>query len=117
LSSSEPASSSGDERRRGAHPGDLLDDDHGGQRVRADPAVLLGDVRGVEVGRPQRVVGRLRELARIVDGGGVGGHLARTDIAYGGPDELVLLRYLVHPVDVVGHAPPHSLTVVRVTEG
>ena len=38
-------------------------------------AVLGGDVRGVEVGGAQRVVGGLRELAGLVGGGGVGGDL------------------------------------------
>ena len=48
----------GDQRRGGAHPGDLLHDDGAGDGVGADAAVLLGDVRGVEVGGDERVVRR-----------------------------------------------------------
>ena len=45
-----------DQRGRGAGPGHLLDHDGGGERVRAGAAVLGRDVRGVEVGGPQRLV-------------------------------------------------------------
>ena len=79
---------------------------HGGQRVGAGAAVLLGDVRGVEVGGPQRVVGRLRELAGLVDLGGVRGDLAVADLT----DRLAERLVLLGPVDVerrVDSRPPY----------
>jgi hypothetical protein len=57
----------GDQRRRRAGPCDLLDDDHGRQRVGARSAVGLGYVHGVQVGLDQRGVDVVRELAGLVD--------------------------------------------------
>ena len=57
-----------DQRRRGARPGDLLDHDRGGDRVRARAAVGLGDVHRGEVVLGQRlehVPGELRGLVHL----------------------------------------------------
>ncbi len=74
----------GDQRGRGADPGDLLDDDGAREGVGADAAVLLGDVRGVEVGGDERVVCGGREGRGPVDLSGVGADLVLGD----GPDRL-----------------------------
>jgi hypothetical protein len=44
-----------DQRRRHVGAGHLLDDQAGGEGVRPCTAVLLRDVRGVEVSRTQRI--------------------------------------------------------------
>ena len=56
-----------------------------------DAAVLLRHVRGVEVGRHQRVVRLLREAGLLVDRGGVRRDLVVADVADGRADGLVLL--------------------------
>jgi hypothetical protein len=74
-----------------AGAGHLFDHDDGGQRVRTGTAVLLGDVRGVEVRRLERVVRRFGELGELVHVTRVRGYLGVTDVADGLPDRLVLL--------------------------
>ena len=70
---------------------DLLDHQHGGQRVGAGTAVLLGHVRGVEVGREQRL-GRLTGVAGLlVHDRGVRRHLGVAQVTDGLADGLVLL--------------------------
>ena len=69
-----------------------------------DPAVLLRDVRRVEVRGPQRLVGRLRELAELVGLRGVRRDLGVADLADRGPEGLVLLGRAIH-VGEVAHAP------------
>ena len=61
----------GDQRRRRAHPRDLLDDDAGGHRVSTLSVVLLGHVDRVEARRHQRVERLLREAGVLVDVSGV----------------------------------------------
>ena len=83
MSSSEPASCTGSEpslltagirEDADARAGDLLDDDAGRERVGAGAAVLLGDVRGGEVGRAAaRRTPPPRGTRLLVDLGGVAG--------------------------------------------
>ena len=88
----------GDQRRRGARAGDLLDHDAGRERVGTGAAVLLADVRCREVRGGQRIVRRLRELARLVDLGRVRRHLGVADRTDRLADGLVLLGQGVHRV-------------------
>ena len=99
-----------DQRGRRAGPRDLLDHDAGGQRVGAGAAVLLGDVHRVEVGLAQRVVGLLRELALLVDLGGVRGDLVVAD----GSDRLAQHLVLVGQPEQVEVAHRSSLRRRRV---
>src|SRR4051794_26275905 len=77
----------------------------GGGGARA--AVLLGDVRGVEVGGPQRVVRRLRELAVLVGGGGIRGDLCVADRTDRRPDLLVLVGQPVYVEHAAHHLSAH----------
>ncbi|GAA3060247.1 hypothetical protein GCM10020000_49070 [Streptomyces olivoverticillatus] len=87
----------GDKRGRGAHAGDLFDDDHGGQGVRARAAELLGDVHRVQVGGDQGVERLLREAALLVHLGG-----ERRDLGLGerAHDLAQLVVLLGRPVQV-----------------
>jgi hypothetical protein len=85
----------GDERGGGAGARDLFDDDGGAERVDARAAVLGGDVRGVEVGGLERLVGALGEGRGRVGLGGVGGDPGVADVAGRRPDVGVLFWQLV----------------------
>ena len=96
----------GDQRRRGAEPGDLLDDQAAGQLVGALAAVLLGDRDRVEAGAGQRLAGLVGVAAELVDLGRVRRDLLlgqRTDrLAQG----LVLVAEPVAvEIDVHGRGP------------
>jgi hypothetical protein len=81
-----------DERGRDADPRHLLDQDDGGQRVRARAAVGLRDVDGVQVVRQQRVQCLLREAGLLVDLGRERGDLRLGQRPDGVAEHLVLLR-------------------------
>ena len=84
-------------------PGDLLDHDAGRDRVGALAAVGLGDVRGVEAGRGQRLL-RLDREARVgVHLGGERRDLPLGDVPDRLPDRLVLVGQGVQPGSVVTH--------------
>ncbi len=85
----------GDQRGRCAGPGDLLDHDHRGQGVGADPVVRLGNVRGVKVGRLQRLEGCLGKLRELVGLRSIRRDLLRTQLPDRGAESLVLLRWAV----------------------
>jgi hypothetical protein len=86
----------GDQRGSGARARDLLDDDHGGERVGALATVFRGDVRGVQPGPGQRVQRLGREPAGRVHVGGRRGDLGLRQLADRLPQQLVVFRQVVH---------------------
>ena len=80
-----------DQAGRRARAGDLLDDEHGGERVGAGAAVLLRHVGCVEVRGQQRVGRLLRVAGVLVDVRGVRRDLGVADGPNGLADRLVLL--------------------------
>ena len=80
-----------DQGRAHVDAGDLLDHQHRGQGIGTGPAVLLGDVRGVEVRREQGGCCLLRVASLLVDLGGVRRHLGLAERAHRLADRPVLL--------------------------
>ena len=105
-----------DQRRRGAGPGDLLDDDRRGDRVGAGAAISLGDVHGLEVRLDQRLVHVPGELGGAVDLGGPGRDLVIGQGAHGLAQRLVLLRQGKRR-EIIAHGSMVRRAPVRTTAG